>query len=359
MASMPAVPAICDNCGAVFGSGNWMEGGSAHMVGNKSGPCPNCGAMGSIPDGFYEFIGQTLRIVSDWSPERRQHLRSGDRVCSKGRRPTSRSRGDHRKRSGPSCPCENAPHSTRRWSVLGVHSCSGGHHRSAHQQSHGQRADSYREGDHAANPASAPGCAHEEAAPAASACEGQPIQPQGEATQTQVIRASLAKKPGEFRQTLCRPSGSGVGVAWERRVRSCWRSCSRWRAARARAAQSMSRRTAGSDFVPMFLTGRAAPVATGARRRAPTDDRARRLSRPRPLAPRAPRRAHPPRRPRPRHPLTRLQRQRRFASSRGGAPKVDGSELVAGVLPHQLPRTSGGPSAAHSESEKPRQSRAF
>jgi len=32
--------------------------------------------MGSIPDGFYDFIGRTLRIVSNWSPERRQHLAS-------------------------------------------------------------------------------------------------------------------------------------------------------------------------------------------------------------------------------------------------------------------------------------------
>jgi hypothetical protein len=30
--------------------------------------------MGSIPDGFYEFIGQTLRIVSDWSPERQREF---------------------------------------------------------------------------------------------------------------------------------------------------------------------------------------------------------------------------------------------------------------------------------------------
>jgi hypothetical protein len=71
---MPALPAICDNCGAVFPSGFFMGGGSGSFVGNKSGPCPNCGAMGSIPDGFYDFTGDTLRIFSPWPAERLRAL---------------------------------------------------------------------------------------------------------------------------------------------------------------------------------------------------------------------------------------------------------------------------------------------
>jgi hypothetical protein len=52
-----------------------MEAGaSAYMAGNTAGPCPNCGATGTIPDGLYSFIGQTLRIVSTWSPGHRQRL---------------------------------------------------------------------------------------------------------------------------------------------------------------------------------------------------------------------------------------------------------------------------------------------
>jgi hypothetical protein len=70
---LPEVPAICDNCGAVFGSGIVLEGrGSAHMVGNRAGPCPVCGAWGTIPDGLYEFVGSTLAIVSKWTPHHRQ-----------------------------------------------------------------------------------------------------------------------------------------------------------------------------------------------------------------------------------------------------------------------------------------------
>jgi hypothetical protein len=69
------VPAICDNCGAIFRSGIvFGPGSSANMVGNKAGPCPVCGAMGTIPDGFYEFVGDTLTIVSRWSPERRRRF---------------------------------------------------------------------------------------------------------------------------------------------------------------------------------------------------------------------------------------------------------------------------------------------
>jgi hypothetical protein len=39
-------------------------------VGNKAGPCPNCNGMGSIPDGVYDFVGETLTVVSLWTPGR-------------------------------------------------------------------------------------------------------------------------------------------------------------------------------------------------------------------------------------------------------------------------------------------------
>jgi len=44
------------------------------MIGNKSGPCPNCGGTGSIPDGLYEFVDETLNIVSTWPQERIERL---------------------------------------------------------------------------------------------------------------------------------------------------------------------------------------------------------------------------------------------------------------------------------------------
>jgi hypothetical protein len=70
------VPAICDTCGTVFPSGFVIGQGARNitMVGNKSGPCPTCGGMGSIPDGLYDFVGETLSIASTWSPERIQRL---------------------------------------------------------------------------------------------------------------------------------------------------------------------------------------------------------------------------------------------------------------------------------------------
>jgi hypothetical protein len=65
-------PAICDNCDTVFPSGFAFGPGVANirMTGGKSGPCPNCGGMGSVPDGVYDTLGDTLNVVSTWSPAR-------------------------------------------------------------------------------------------------------------------------------------------------------------------------------------------------------------------------------------------------------------------------------------------------
>lgn len=61
------IPAFCDNknCNSIFSSG--IEVNNARnitLVGNKSGPCPNCGGMGHIPDGVYNFIENTIEILS-------------------------------------------------------------------------------------------------------------------------------------------------------------------------------------------------------------------------------------------------------------------------------------------------------
>lgn len=55
------LPAICDNCGAVFLSGIAISGMS---IGNKSGPCPACGGMGSVPDGLYNITGNVIRLLA-------------------------------------------------------------------------------------------------------------------------------------------------------------------------------------------------------------------------------------------------------------------------------------------------------
>ncbi|PAV28426.1 hypothetical protein CIL05_17460 [Virgibacillus profundi] len=38
------------------------------MIGNKSGPCPNCGSMGHVPDGTYRLVENIIQVLS--APER-------------------------------------------------------------------------------------------------------------------------------------------------------------------------------------------------------------------------------------------------------------------------------------------------
>lgn len=62
--NMPEMPAFCDNCSAIFGSGFVFENcRSVHLYGNKAGPCPNCGSLGSIPDGIFEMTGNAIRLL--------------------------------------------------------------------------------------------------------------------------------------------------------------------------------------------------------------------------------------------------------------------------------------------------------
>lgn len=67
--TMPNIPAFCDTCGAVFNSGIFAENSTnISFSGCSAGPCPNCGGMGHIPDGVFNFIGNTIEILS--APER-------------------------------------------------------------------------------------------------------------------------------------------------------------------------------------------------------------------------------------------------------------------------------------------------
>lgn len=62
---MPRVPAFCDNCGTVFPSGFSVKGGGTLVsVGSKSGPCPVCGGMGSVPDGVFKAAGDVIRLLA-------------------------------------------------------------------------------------------------------------------------------------------------------------------------------------------------------------------------------------------------------------------------------------------------------
>lgn len=66
---MPAVPAFCDSCGTAFPSGIFVENTlNASFANCRAGPCPACGGMGHVPDGVFNFVGNTIEILS--APER-------------------------------------------------------------------------------------------------------------------------------------------------------------------------------------------------------------------------------------------------------------------------------------------------
>ena len=62
---MAKIPVVCDFCKTfwitenIFG-GDWKN---ITFVNTKVGPCPNCGKHGRIPDGTYDFIGNTIELV--------------------------------------------------------------------------------------------------------------------------------------------------------------------------------------------------------------------------------------------------------------------------------------------------------
>lgn len=56
------IPAVCDNCGAFFPSG-FAASGQITLARNAAGPCPQCGAMGRVPDGVFNVVGDTLEIL--------------------------------------------------------------------------------------------------------------------------------------------------------------------------------------------------------------------------------------------------------------------------------------------------------
>jgi SEC-C motif-containing protein len=66
---MVHIPAFCDNCGAAFNSGIVVDNcRNIHLSGNRSGPCPRCGSMGSVIDGVFNVAGDVIEILS--APQR-------------------------------------------------------------------------------------------------------------------------------------------------------------------------------------------------------------------------------------------------------------------------------------------------
>ena len=63
--SSTVIPAICNKCGTIFPSGFAIgeAARSTAMEGNTSGPCPECGGMGRIPNGMYDGIAGGVRAL--------------------------------------------------------------------------------------------------------------------------------------------------------------------------------------------------------------------------------------------------------------------------------------------------------
>jgi hypothetical protein len=59
------VLAICNRCGTAFPSGIFIENSSnVTLSGNTAGPCPKCGGIGNVPDGLFNFVGETIEVLS-------------------------------------------------------------------------------------------------------------------------------------------------------------------------------------------------------------------------------------------------------------------------------------------------------
>lgn len=62
---MAMAPGVCDECGAIFGA-EILTGARGHNIqlgGARIGPCPSCGGIGSVPEGTFDLVDDTLRVV--------------------------------------------------------------------------------------------------------------------------------------------------------------------------------------------------------------------------------------------------------------------------------------------------------
>lgn len=62
---MPVMPAFCNSCGTVFGSGMVFENcRNVTLSGCQAGPCPNCGGTGHVPDGVFDFTENAIKVLA-------------------------------------------------------------------------------------------------------------------------------------------------------------------------------------------------------------------------------------------------------------------------------------------------------
>lgn len=75
--SVIAIPAVCDTCGTIFASPFDIAPGTRSVTISGEGyvePCPRCGGSGPIVPGMYDFVGDTLHVVSTWPQDRIERL---------------------------------------------------------------------------------------------------------------------------------------------------------------------------------------------------------------------------------------------------------------------------------------------
>lgn len=58
-------PAVCNTCGTIFPSPFDILAENVGFFNIGVGPCPKCGGNGSIPDGIYSFINNTILLLSN------------------------------------------------------------------------------------------------------------------------------------------------------------------------------------------------------------------------------------------------------------------------------------------------------
>ncbi len=62
---MVRIPAFCDFCNKPFPSSFVFENcQNVTFSGNKAGPCPACGGIGSIPDGTFHIMEDVIEVIS-------------------------------------------------------------------------------------------------------------------------------------------------------------------------------------------------------------------------------------------------------------------------------------------------------
>lgn len=59
------IPAVCKNCGNIFPSGMAVENVRNIRISDFRSQCPNCNAMGVVPDGIYNVVNDTIDYIAN------------------------------------------------------------------------------------------------------------------------------------------------------------------------------------------------------------------------------------------------------------------------------------------------------